>query len=387
MGTRRYVVARDDFKGAYDSGTTYPTGSFVRHDGSLWMALRPVSGVSPAEGADWSRYVERGDDAYERAVANGYTGSESEWLDSLVGLNAYEVWLAQGNSGTQADFLADIKGEIGDSAFERAVADGFAGTEAEWLESLVGPEGPSAYEVWLAAGNTGTEADFFESLRGPDGRTAYQVAVDNGFTGTESEWLESLTGDPGAGVPDGGSDGDYIRRTSTGSTIWTPPVEAVASSSSPGFMSAGDKAKLNDLGHGYVNVKKGADQAISYSTPMTVTWELEDSDLNGYFAGNRYTPQREGRYEMWLFAAFRGLSNGDRAQVRVYKNGNLYVALSAATMPGDADYSTSGSVPVPMNGTTDYIEAVVAVYGGGGSPLLRGDQNNRMIIQHTGASV
>lgn len=33
-----------------------------------------------------------------------------------------------------------------------------------------GEPGASAYEIWLAEGNTGTEADFLESLKGKDGK-------------------------------------------------------------------------------------------------------------------------------------------------------------------------------------------------------------------------
>ena len=36
-------------------------------------------------------------------------------------------------------------------------------------ESIYLNEGKSAYEIWLDQGNRGTEADFLESLRGPSG--------------------------------------------------------------------------------------------------------------------------------------------------------------------------------------------------------------------------
>lgn len=61
--------------------------------------------------------------------------------------------------------------------------------------------GKSAYETWLEQGNTGTQADFLASLegekgdkgdKGDKGKSAYEVAVQNGFSGTEEEWLASL---------------------------------------------------------------------------------------------------------------------------------------------------------------------------------------------------
>ncbi|MDE7345436.1 MAG: hypothetical protein K2N48_01700 [Muribaculaceae bacterium] len=67
-----------------------------------------------------------------------------------------------------------------------------------------GQDGKSAYELAVAAGYEGTEAEWLDSLTGADGKTAYEIAVDNGFEGTEEEWLESLKGEDG----DAGADGD-----------------------------------------------------------------------------------------------------------------------------------------------------------------------------------
>lgn len=62
-------------------------------------------------------------------------------------------------------------GDPGASAYDVAVANGFVGSEAQWLASLVG--------------------------EGDPGLSAYQVALANGFVGTQPEWLESLAGEPG----------------------------------------------------------------------------------------------------------------------------------------------------------------------------------------------
>ncbi|WP_171502352.1 hypothetical protein [Acinetobacter indicus] len=75
---------------------------------------------------------------YEIAVANGYTGTEQQWLESLVG--------AAGANGTD-----------GKSAYELAVENGYEGTIQEWLDGLtievIGAVGKSAYELavekWL----------------------------------------------------------------------------------------------------------------------------------------------------------------------------------------------------------------------------------------------
>ena len=111
-----------------------------------------------------------GKSAYDIAVANGFKGTETEWLTSLKGEKG-----SQGIQGKQG-----AKGNDGKSAYESAVENGYTGTEAAWLASLKGTKGD----------------------KGADGKSAYQIAVDNGFTGTETEWLASLKS---AGSGTGGS--------------------------------------------------------------------------------------------------------------------------------------------------------------------------------------
>ena len=92
-----------------------------------------------------------------------------------AGKSAYEIWLDEGNSGSEQDFL----------------------------DSLVGPQGPdglSAYEVAVENGYVGTESEWLVSLEGTDGASAYEIAVQNGFVGSEQAWLDSLQGTPGTGI-------------------------------------------------------------------------------------------------------------------------------------------------------------------------------------------
>lgn len=95
-----------------------------------------------------------------------------------------------GPQGPQGPAGADgTDGVDGASAYDIAVADGFEGTEAEWLDSLVGPQGPA----------------------GPGGGdSAYDIAVANGFVGTQEEWLESLEGAPGPQGPAGPAGGGDV---------------------------------------------------------------------------------------------------------------------------------------------------------------------------------
>lgn len=82
------------------------------------------------------------------------------------------------------------RGEKGDSAYAAAVANGFVGTEAQWLSSLVGPQGPQGQQ-----GIQGPQGP--QGIQGPQGDSAYALALANGFVGTESQWLLSLVGPQG----------------------------------------------------------------------------------------------------------------------------------------------------------------------------------------------
>lgn len=77
-------------------------------------------------------------------------------------------------------------GPEGDSAYEVAVANGFVGTEAEWLDSLVGPEGPQGQQgiqgeqgpqgIQGETGLTGPQGP--EGPEGPQGEPGGGAAID-----------------------------------------------------------------------------------------------------------------------------------------------------------------------------------------------------------------
>jgi len=100
----------------------------------------------------------RGLSAYQVAVADGFVGTEVEWLASLDG--------APGDPGAP-----------GDSAYAVAVANGFVGTEVEWLASLDGAPGADGFGVPDPAGATTGQmiakgATAWEVVDAPTGGTA-----------------------------------------------------------------------------------------------------------------------------------------------------------------------------------------------------------------------
>ena len=87
-----------------------------------------------------------GKSAYEIAVEYGFVGTEAEWLKSLKGVDGKNgIDGLPGKDGKDgADGLPGrdgINGTDGKSAYIIAVEHGFSGTETEWLQSLKGADG------------------------------------------------------------------------------------------------------------------------------------------------------------------------------------------------------------------------------------------------------
>lgn len=77
-----------------------------------------------------------------------WTGTAwAELTSQLNGLSAYQIAKADGYTGTETEWLASLKGDKGDkgdtgaaglSAYQIAQNNGYTGTETEWLASLKG---------------------------------------------------------------------------------------------------------------------------------------------------------------------------------------------------------------------------------------------------------
>lgn len=80
---------------------------------------------------------------------------EVDASEAKEGLSAYEVYLKNGGTLSEEEWLESLKGDTGPT--------GANGKD--------GKDGKSAYEIWLEAGNTGTEEDFLNSLKGEKGDT------------------------------------------------------------------------------------------------------------------------------------------------------------------------------------------------------------------------
>ena len=114
---------------------------------------------------------------YTTGILAGLEGANG--VDGIDGESAYDIWILQGNSGTEIDFINSLSGTDG-------------------TDGIDGIDGESAYDIWILQGNSGTEIDFINSLSGADG-----IDGVNGSLGANS--LMTTTIEPaGPNCVDGG---------------------------------------------------------------------------------------------------------------------------------------------------------------------------------------
>lgn len=112
----------------------------------------------------------------------------------------------QGLQGIQGD--RGVSGTNGESNYQIARRNGFTGTEAEYLASLVGKNN---YQLAVQEGFSGTLQEWLDELALKD---AYILAVENGFEGSLQDWLNSLNGYDGWSPifgAESSQDGSYIK--------------------------------------------------------------------------------------------------------------------------------------------------------------------------------
>jgi len=260
-----------------------------------------------------------GPSAYAVAQSGGFTGTQSEWLDSLAGedgnpstepgppgASAYQSYVDNVPNGepvlSETEWLATLvgaasttEGPPGPSAYEVFQLNGGTSSEQEWLDSLIGPPGlestvpgPPGQNVydWALENNlfSGSEEDFLDSLQstipGPDGPSAYDVYVTTAGPNPLSEtgWLDSLVGSPGPPGPAGQDGSQGLPRTQ-----WQ--VRSVDGLNSPNMMA-----------------------------------------LTGTSDARKYAPQTRANFgypNSWVFGAMRGLNLQAAQGVNFVRDGDF----------------------------------------------------------------
>lgn len=127
---------------------------------------------------------------YQSIVQEGYTGTQEQWLASLVGeetdhsdgaKTSYELAVKNGYKGSRAEWLQTLTGytddDINTSPYTLACKKGFEGSLTEWLTEIA--DKPEKLGV--------------SHVESP--KTEYELACDYGYSGTFIEWLVSITHD------------------------------------------------------------------------------------------------------------------------------------------------------------------------------------------------
>ena len=138
-------------------------------------------------------------------------------------------------------------GPSGSSAYQVAVAGGFVGTEAQWLASLVGPQGPQGIQGPAGpkgdTGDTGPQGpqgiQGIQGIQGPEGPQGPQPPL--------SSTTPAAIGAAAVGVGTTAARADHVHAhgNQAGGSL-----HADATTSVSGFMSGADKTKLNGIAAG-----------------------------------------------------------------------------------------------------------------------------------------
>lgn len=194
----------DNHDGSYTLNLSIPAGPKGDVGGvtttiDAKLSMGTVTTLAPGEKAT-ATLVKNGQDSYvlNIGIPTGPAGQAGKsGADGKPGKDGKDGKIGPaGQPGTP--------GKDGKSAYELAVAGGYQGTEAQWLKSLVGPQGqPGTPGKDGKDGQPGPAGQPGQpGVDGKDGKSAYELAVDGGYKGTESDWLKSLVGPQGpAGQP------------------------------------------------------------------------------------------------------------------------------------------------------------------------------------------
>lgn len=177
---------------------------FIQQFSSLSEQLKQQVANAVANGLKGNTGAD-GLSAYKIAVINGYQGSQTEWLASLVG--------ATGLKGDKGDVGKDFKIVKTFPSIAEMNGDGFSDGDFTMIASDVNDPDDGKLYVWNGTiftyiadlsgsqgikgdtGKTGDKGDKGDT--GDQGLSAYQVAVNAGFSGSVNQWLASLVGAKG----------------------------------------------------------------------------------------------------------------------------------------------------------------------------------------------
>lgn len=236
-----------------------------------------------------------GKSAYEIALDNGFSGSESDWIKSVQGvkgdkgdtgtngLNGYSpVYRLVQNANGIFIQITDWIGGSGTKPSTGYLSSTGIVTNISNATSIQGSKGDIGLQG--AKGDTGAQGSKGDTgSQGIIGDSAYQVAVDNGFTGTEKDWLTSLIGKPIVSLSYN-DDNSITATDSSGSTIKTGIPNKTT-----GFCVISDSSftatsPLNLVADKSTPISNdGSNKYIQYSGNLFTTPNILNTVVGGYY--------------------------------------------------------------------------------------------------------
>ena len=269
----------------------------------------------------------KGDDGYTPQKGVDYFDGEN----GENGKSAYQIWLEQGNVGSEQDYLDSLKGQDGQ--------DGYTPVKGkDYFDGNDGSDGKSAYQVWLDAGNTGTEQDYLDSLKGADGSDGYTPVKGkdyfdgaDGQDGSDGRGIKSTNityqiGTSGTTAPTG-TWLSTIPTASAGQYVWTRTIITYTdntTSTSYSVSKYGDDG--SDGKDGYTPVKgkdyfDGADGKDGYTPQKGVD----------YFDGQDGKDGKDGT-DSYFYVRYSANSNGN-PMTQAPTTTTKYMGVASTTSP------------------------------------------------------
>lgn len=134
---------------------------------------------------------ERPKNAYEQAIADGFEGTVTEWVEWSIKekkINPYEEAVKNGFEGTEDEWKRTLWGSS--VSPEIRARENTTSIVVKWMDELSSSDGFSPYERALRNGFYGSFTEWVESVIGTEGEKAYDKAKEEGYTGTYKEWIE-----------------------------------------------------------------------------------------------------------------------------------------------------------------------------------------------------